>query len=145
MTRRTGFLTGLAAVLLMPAPSPAEDGLGRLFTSQEQRRQLDASRNGRARAPVAETAPRPARPARAPNATVNILLKGLVYRPDGNNTAWINSGNTYEANADNGYPAIKNSRIGADSITVTPPGRSAIILRVGERLGSSGPAEQAPP
>lgn len=129
----------------MPAPSPAADGLGRLFTSQEQRRQLDASRNGRAAAPVAETAPRPARAPRAPNATMNILLRGLVYRPDGNSTAWINSGNSYEAGADNGYPAIKNSRIGAGSITVSPPGRRAITLKVGERLDSSGPAEQAPP
>ena len=143
---RAGFLTGLAALLALPGPAPAADGLGRLFTSQEQRRQLDAHRNGRAGTPATETAPRPARPApavkEAPIAAL-IHLQGVVYRADGHNTAWIN-GNSHAPGARNPHPAIKQGRIGPDSITLTPPGGAAIILKVGERLGPTGPAEQAP-
>ena len=144
---RAGFLTGLAALLALPGPAPAMDGLGRLFTSQEQRRQLDAHREGRAETPAAKPAPRPARPApavkAAPITTAPIHLQGVVYRADGHNTAWIN-GNSHAPGAPNPHPAIKQGRIGPDSITLTPPGGAAIILRVGERLGPTGPVEQAP-
>ena len=143
---RAGFLTGFAALLALPVPAPAADGLGRLFTSQEQRRQLDAHRNGRAETPAAKPAPRPARPApavkQAPVAAP-IHLQGVVYRADGHNTAWIN-GNSHAPGARNAHPAIKQGRIGPDSITLTPPRGAAIILKVGERLGPAGPAKQAP-
>ena len=142
---RAGFLTGLAALLALPAPAPAADDLGRLFTSQEQRRQLDAHRNGRAETPATETAPRPKRPAPAVKETplaAPIHLQGVVYRADGHHTAWIN-GNRHAPGAPNPHPAIKQGRIGPDSITLTPPGGAAIILKVGERLGPAGPAKQA--
>lgn len=144
---RAGFLTGFAALLALPGPALAADGLGRLFTSQEQRRQLDAHRNRRAGTPATETAPRPARPAPAVKAApiaAPIHLRGLVYRADGHNTAWIKGENNRAAGARNPHPAIKQGRIGPDSITLTPPGHAAIILKVGERLGPAGPAEQAP-
>ena len=144
---RAGFLTGFAALLALPGPAPAADGLGRLFTSQEQRRQLDAHRNGQAETPATETAPRPAQPApavkEAPIAAP-IHLQGVVYRADGHNTAWIKGGNSRAPGARNPHPAIKQGRIGPDSITLTPPGGAAIILKVGERLGPAGPTEQAP-
>ena len=142
---RAGFLTGFAALLALPAPAPAADGLGRLFTSQEQRRQLDAHRNGRAGTPATEITPRPARPAPAVREVpiAPIHLQGVVYRADGHNTAWIN-GNRYAPGARNPHPAIKQGRIGPDSITLTPPGGAAIILKVGERLGPAGPDKQAP-
>ena len=143
---RAGFLTGLAALLALPGPAPATDGLGRLFTSQEQRRQLDAHRNGRAGTPAAKLAPRPARPAPAVKETplaAPIHLQGVVYRADGHNTAWIN-GNSHAPGARDAHPAIKQGRIGPASITLTPPGHAAIILKVGERLGPAGPAKQAP-
>ena len=143
---RAGFLAGLAALLALPAPAPAADGLGRLFTSQEQRRQLDAHRNGRAGTPATEITPRPARPAPAAKETpiaAPLHLQGVVYRADGHHTAWIN-GNSHAPGARNAHSAIKQGRIGPDSITLTPPGRAAIILKVGERLGPTGPAEQAP-
>ena len=143
--RRAGFLAGLAALLALPGPAPAADGLGRLFTSQEQRRQLDAHRNGRAGTPATEITPRPARPAPAVKEVpiAPIHLQGVVYRADGHNTAWIN-GNSHAPGARNAHPAIKQGRIGPDSITLTPPGHAAIILKVGERLGPTGPAEPAP-
>lgn len=142
---RAGFLTGLAALLALPGPAPAADGLGRLFTSQEQRRQLDAHRDGRAGTPAAKPAPRPSRPAPAVKAApiAPIHLQGVVYRADGHNTVWIN-GNSHAPGARNPHPAIKQGRIGPDSITLTPPGHAAIILKVGERLGSTDPAKQAP-
>ena len=142
---RAGFLTGFAALLALPGPAPAADGLGRLFTSQEQRRQLDAHRNGRAETPAMETTSRPRRPAPAVKETpiAPIHLQGVVYRADGHNTAWIN-GNSHAPGAPNPHPAIKQGRIGPDSITLTPPGGAAIILKVGERLGPAGPAKQAP-
>lgn len=144
---RAGLLTGFAALLALPAPAPAADGLGRLFTSQEQRRQLDAHRNGRAETPAMETAPRPAKPAPAVKEapiTAPIHLQGVVYRADGHNTAWIKGGNRRAAGARRPHPAIKQGRIGPDSITLIPPGHAAIILKVGERLGPTGPVEQAP-
>lgn len=143
---RAGFLTGFAALLALSGPAPAADGLGRLFTSQEQRRQLDAHRNGRAETPAAKPAPRLRRPAPAAKEApiaAPLHLQGVVYRADGHNTAWIN-GNSHAPGARNPHPAIKQGRIGPDSITLTPPGGAAIILKVGERLGPTGPAEQAP-
>lgn len=144
---RAGFLTGFAALLALPVPAPAADGLGRLFTSQEQRRQLDAHRNGRAETPAAKPAPRPRRPAptvkEAPIAAP-LHLQGVVYRADGHNTAWIKGGNRRVAGVRRPHPAIKQGRIGPDSITLTPPGSAVIILKVGERLGPAGPVEQAP-
>lgn len=143
---RAGLLTGFAALLALPGPAPAADGLGRLFTSQEQRRQLDADRNGRAETPAAKPAPRPTRPAPAVKEapiTAPIHLQGVVYRADGHNTAWLN-GNRHAPGARNPHPAIKHGRIGPDSITLTPPGGATIILKVGERLGPTGRVEQAP-
>ena len=142
-------VSGLAPL----AASLAADELGRLFTTAEQRRQLDAHRDGQAGAgtPAAEAiGERPQPP--APDETAAIRLRGVVYRADGNNTAWINSGNTYEGGADNGYPAVDAGRIGPDAITITRPGRAAVILKVGERLrpaglvkkSPAGPAEQSP-
>ena len=143
---RAGFLTGFAALLALPVPASAADGLGRLFTSQEQRRQLDAHRNGRAETPAAKPAPRSRRPApavkEAPIAA-SLHLQGVVYRADGHNTAWIN-GNRHAPGARHPHPAIKQGRIGPDSITQAPPGGAVIILKVGERLGPAGPVEQAP-
>ena len=140
---RAGFLTGLAALLVLPGPAPAADGLGRLFTSQEQRRQLDAHRNGRAGTPAAKPVPRPAPAVKQAPVAAPIHLQGVVYRADGHNTAWIN-GNSHAPGARDAHPAIKQGRIGPDSITLTPPGGAAIILKVGERLGPAGPAKQAP-
>ena len=143
---RAGFLTGFAALLALPPPAPVADDLGRLFTSQEQRRQLDAHRDGRAGTPATATAPRPARPAPAVKETpiaAPIHLQGVVYRADGHNTAWIN-GNSHAPGAPNAHPAIKQGRIGPASITLTPPGGAAIILKVGERLRPTGLVEQVP-
>ena len=145
LTRRAAAVTIVVVLGLAPlAASLAADELGRLFTTAEQRRQLDAHRDGQAGAgtPAAEAIgerPQPPGPDEAA-----IRLRGVVYRADGNNTAWINSGNTYEGGADNGYPAVDAGRIGPDAITITRPGRAAVTLKVGERLGPAGPAEQSP-
>ena len=161
MRRPAGCLARRAAVVIIGAVSGlapltaslAADELGRLFTTAEQRRQLDAHRDGQAGAgtPATEAiGERPQPP--GPDEAAAIRLRGVVYRADGNNTAWINSGNTYEGGADNGYPAVDAGRIGPDAITITRPDRAAVILKVGERLrpaglvkkSPAGPAEQSP-
>ena len=86
----------MAMVTLLVAPQPAApQSLGRLFSTPEQRRALDAARSNydptrqeiiykRGPMPVAEPEPPP--PPRMPN----LMINGLVVRSSGVTSAWIN-------------------------------------------------------
>ena len=82
--------TGLAVVLLLVATSVSAQGLGRLFTTPEERTELDEIRSdpdwGKEEAPaVVEVEVTPDGPL-VPHVTIN----GVVFRSSGLNASWIN-------------------------------------------------------
>jgi hypothetical protein len=100
MTRRVR-LPGLLLALAFMTQAAAAD-LGRLFTTPQQRQALEGIRYAAPEPPpvVAET-PAPEPPQleveTAPALEHPITLKGLVYREQGGNMAWLNDGNTLES------------------------------------------------
>src|SRR5262249_13844105 len=78
--RRVASRALVAAILLLAASAArAEDALGTLFLSAQERAQLDALRRGDAPAPGAAAQPAPREHA----------LTGYVQRSDGRTTVWI--------------------------------------------------------
>jgi len=112
------------------AVQAADEGLGRLFFTPQQRVALDAGRRIAAAKPKAGTASAK-RPVR------ELRLDGIVTRSDGERTVWVN-GRAYH----NGRPAglrVTPVEPAAARIHVGESGR-AIKLRVGETNGRSDAA-----
>lgn len=80
----------VAVTAMLLAGAAAGDGLGRLFTTPAQRAEIDRLR-AEAAAPALATAPSPP-PAEAPPAppAKPLRVDGLVLRPGGKATAWVN-------------------------------------------------------
>jgi hypothetical protein len=101
------------------AAEAAEEQLGRLFHTPEQRRQLDQLRSLGASRPGLEERP-------------TLRLDGVLRHPDGRVTTWIN-----------GQPAAAGQaapgRGPEQAEIVTGPGKS-VPLRVGEALPADGSA-----
>jgi hypothetical protein len=121
-------LVGLLIVIaLWPMPSFADEEIGRLFWSPEQRRTLDQQRDSGTRGvtPVGDPGPglQPSDP--------SVLLSGVVRRSDGHDVVWINGKRAEQAG-----PAIRVQR-GPDSqnrvrIADADQGTSA-LLKPGQR------------
>ncbi len=76
----------------------AEEKFGRFFTTPQQRQNLDELRNHQPEELVVEIAEDDfAEDTREEEQLpVDVVrLRGLVYRQNGNSTAWLNEGNTY--------------------------------------------------
>lgn len=124
----------MTVCLLLTGTVPAAE-LGRLFTTKQERQMLERLRH---------EAPEPARlePVVIPEPEVVeeevpdvgvIKIKGLVYRKDGNNTAWINEGNTYEGNYTSEYINIRDGEINSNKVPVEIPyNQTRIKLKVGQ-------------
>jgi len=62
-----------------------------------------------------------------------IILKGLVHRSDGKNTAWINDGNTFEGDLESQYIQVPDDKIKSDQVTIIMPDDSTKVeLKVGD-------------
>lgn len=62
-----------------------------------------------------------------------LSLKGVVYRENGSNTAWINDDNTFDGNLGSHNIDVSNSDIKKDQVKVKIPGDvTEITLKVGE-------------
>lgn len=149
--RRSLCLCAALSLLLPPGMSQAEE-LGRLFLSSKQRAKLEALRNAEPEPPpVAEQLPGPEEfainPAdralpeivlpEEPQLTEPLVLRGIVKRKDGRNTAWVNDSNTYEAGSDLEQVNIHDDDIQADSVKMKIPGNvNEITLKVGQTYTS---------
>ena len=131
------FLISLSLILVTPNVS-AKDSLGRLFTTPEQRKQLDLERN---KAPITVEAQKKPEiieivEVEEPEEVIEydaIQLKGLVYRSDGKNTAWINDGNTYEGDTELSYIKIPNEKITSDEVSIVMPDeQTEVKIKVGD-------------
>lgn len=131
-----------ALLLLLAAVSEAQDGLGRLFFSPADRARLDAQRTealANANRPKPVVTEMPATAAPPPSRT--ITLNGIVRRPDGEATVWIN-GKAVDAVAP-GSPVSPGSLGRADAGVRLPESRKPVRLKVGQSVESgSGVVEE---
>lgn len=131
----------LLASILIFSNSLFADGLGRLFTTLDQRQELESLRQQQTLEEeitladeitsfaseiieeVISTEPLP-----------NVELKGVIYRKNGKRVAWVNETNTLSGDMDAEEIAISNHDIRKDGIRMIPgEGEKPIILNVGER------------
>jgi hypothetical protein len=139
MRKRPGCRTiAVAGAILATAalPAAAADVLGRLFTTPQQRAQLEELRH-------AEEAPKEieladvelipeetAGPEAAPVDAVRV--RGLVTRGQGRSTAWINDGNTYTGDLSLEYLHVRPTDIRENQVQLgMPDGRTTVTLKVG--------------
>ena len=114
------------------------DELGRLFTTPEERIQIQKLRNKKPEPKVVETEKIEeilATETKEPEVIKrdSIIVKGLVHRDDGKNTAWINESNTFEGDLESQYIDVKTNNIGKDNVKIIMPDDSTIVeLKVGE-------------
>jgi hypothetical protein len=111
------------------------DEFGRLFTTPKQRAHMDELRKAEPdmefqideqivdideEVEVVEETP------------VNALtVRGLVYRSNGKNTAWINDTNTFEGNVSSQYINVKD--IDPDNVKIEVPSANTVVnLNVGQ-------------
>lgn len=133
----------LAAVLLTIATSAgADDGVGRLFFSPSDRTRLDAQR---AEAIANANRPKPVvteTPAVVAPSPRTVTLNGIVRRPDGEATVWIN-GKAVDAVAAGG-PVQPGSLGRAEAGVRLPESRKPVRLKVGQSIETgSGVVEES--
>jgi hypothetical protein len=115
--------------------SKAEDSLGRLFFTPDQRAALEELRYQK---PVVVKIPEiifeeePVVETEKPNIG-NIEVNGLVYRSNGKSTAWVNRVNSYDGNLSNEYLQIDAGNIKPDDVEIVMPiNDTKINLKAGE-------------
>lgn len=135
---RLTYLVLLPLLLTVSMPGHADARFGRFFTTPAQRHQLDQLRMKKYQQKMAARIPKnePAKPDKpedtAPPVEA-IVLKGVVYRKGGKSTAWVNDGNSYEADMDSQYTRVDVDKIKPDQVTIDYAGNGAKIkLRVGQ-------------
>ena len=113
----------------------ADDDLGRLFTTPEQRAAMEQLRHQK---PV-ETITVPEIAFEEPVVEEEkpviggITVNGLVYRKGGKSTAWINSANTFEGNFGNEYIQIDAESIKPEDVEIViPVNEKTVKLRAGD-------------
>ena len=104
----------------------ASDGFGRLFTTPEERKNLQELRYS---APEVEKAVEVfveeveefAEEKIEPRDIEGITLNGIVYRKGNKSTVWLNGSNSYEGSLESEYFRINTSDINSEKVSVTVP------------------------
>jgi hypothetical protein len=117
--------------------SKADDSLGRLFLTPDQRTALEKLRYQK---PVVVKIPEiiAKEPAISETETVNpeignIEVNGLVYRMNGKSTAWINRVSSYEGDLANEYIQVDAGNIKPDDVEIVIPiNDTKVNLKAGE-------------
>jgi hypothetical protein len=129
--RRIGGVL-LAAAAALPQFVHGADDLGRLFTTPQERAQLDEAREG---APVPVAAVQravPAQQAAAREQTGALALRGVVDRGAGRSTAWLNDTNTYQGDAGAGNRVERSGIDGARVLVTQSEGKPPVQMKVGQ-------------
>ena len=127
------FLKFISGVLLISSfalsgisyAQAASDGFGRLFTTPEERRNLQILRYS---APeidevieIIVEVDEVAEEKTEPRDIDGITLNGIVYRQGGKSTAWLNGSNSYEGSLTSEYFRINTGDINSMKVSVTVP------------------------
>lgn len=145
MPRLLLYMVGMLS-LLVPVFSLAEDTayIGRLFTTPEQRAEIDAIRYAaepepkevlviELDKPEARTEPEPAQ--------MPIRLRGMIRGSDGEPVYWINDGNSMQADFLQENITVLFDESDKDRIKIRLPDDSVIPLEVGESYIPKNDAE----
>ncbi|MDP2962057.1 MAG: hypothetical protein Q8N54_04805 [Sulfurimicrobium sp.] len=121
--KRLSVMVFFGAWALAPLPGYADEALGRLFYTPEQRARMDVARQHERsiRLDEEESAP--------PSA--NILLNGVITRSDGKSTVWINN------RLQNAATQSAIVRKGGEVRVVTPGAKRTVPLKVGQSIDMS--------
>ena len=130
---KTLFIVLLSNMFVQP--TVATDQFGRLFTTPAQRKQLDELRKKEGSVQISlieEVIELEEETTDVDEAPVNALtVRGLVYRNDGKNTAWINDNNTFEGGVSLQYISVGD--IKTDAVQIKVPSANTIVnLNVGQ-------------
>ncbi len=114
------------------------DNLGRIFTTAEERLELEKIRHLKESVKKYEVVEvkKPIEPVVVNKEIIirdPITLKGIVHRSGGKNTAWVNDSNTFQGDFDSKSIQVPDNKIKSDQVTVImPEDNSHVELRVGE-------------
>ncbi len=125
MSRLSGFALALLA-LVSSATQAAEEELGRLFFTPQQRAALDAGRR------IASEKISAAKPSN-PGGLREVELNGIITRSDGERTVWVN-GKAYHDRPPQGMRVNIDPRKPASAQVRLSSKRAPAELRVGQRL-----------
>ena len=131
----------LSALFITNSGGVYADELGRLFTTPSERRMLEEMRHAKPVEPVVEPEivgiqieeiiePEEEK---IPLLTDTVSVKGMVYRKNGKNTAWINDSNTFEGDLESQYIKVKPEGISKENVQIIMPDNTTRIeLKVGQ-------------
>ena len=129
--KRASLMLCCAVAAIAQAQPPQ---LGRLFSSPEERAQLDASRSGTPPAGAAQAAPAPPPP---PSPGPPMELNGVVQRSSGRSTVWLNQAPQQEPH---------NQVSGPGQLTLRLSNGQVVVLKPGQQYDpASGSVMEAPP
>jgi hypothetical protein len=112
------------ACLLLGAAASAQAQIGRLFTTPDERRQLDISRGL-----VAPPPPPPV--AEAPPAPQPLTVNGFVRRSSGKSTVWVNN------EAQDGTRQRFSGPAQAPRVSLTLPSGRTVIVKPGQSVDAN--------
>ncbi len=116
----------------------ASDGFGRLFTTPEERRNLQVLRNSEPEVEdeieiILEDVDEVVAEKAEPRDIEGITLNGIVYRKGGKSTAWLNGSSSYEGSLTSEYFRINTGDIDSKKVSITVPDASLEFeLKVGQ-------------
>ncbi|MEQ1880490.1 MAG: hypothetical protein ABL878_05900 [Burkholderiales bacterium] len=129
-------ITILLFLLAVPVPCNAQEDLGKLFYTAEQRQALDAGKRVVVKSAKGEPAPR------AKPKTEDLALRGVVTRSDGERTVWIND-KTYHNDSPKGVGVKIRSGNPATAEISLGASQKSVPVKVGEQLdGETGMVRQ---
>jgi len=118
------LLCGLV-LCVTPCAQAASDGFGRLFTTPEERRNLQVLRYSEPEIEevieIIVEVDEVAENKTEPRELEGITLNGIVYRKGGKSTAWLNGSNSYEGSLTSEYFRINTGDINSKKVSVTVP------------------------
>lgn len=141
--KRRIFMTGLVTVMLVGVLQPAypDDEFGRFFTTPRQRERLDELRSASSGIVVninEDELQLDEDVQKTEQKHDELTLRGVVYRSDGKNTAWINDSNSYEGDVASEVTRVNEHEISPGGVEMELPGdKKKIRLKVGEAYDSS--------
>ncbi len=133
----------VAVLVSLPGFSEVQaDPVGRLFTTPKERRMLEQARHAEPEKEevavevvpdVLEEFIEEVEVVEERPVIEGITVKGLVYRKNGKNTAWVNNSNTYEGDLASQHITVDPDKIDEDRVEVTIPEYTRKIeLKVGQ-------------
>ncbi len=118
------LLCGLV-LCVTPCAQAASDGFGRLFTTPEERRNLQVLRYSEPEIEevieIIVEVDEVAEEETESRELEGITLNGIVYRKGGKSTAWLNGSNSYEGSLTSEYFRINTGDINSKKVSVTVP------------------------